>query len=397
MKMTAALLIMMLLCMANTRAEESTLEVTSADKEVVSQQLEKEADQHEDSKTRLLLKKVSEAFKASKDSIEVGYEKIKGDCANCSREEKTKGIFKRLGMSIGKGAAWLSTTTAKPFMATAGFIKGSVEKEEKNKDLAAFYQFFLNNQEKYDDLYLQAGTPEEMIDLMIAKTEEILDQKTNSIMKDFLFITGVKADMPDNFSRFDLTPEELSRLDVNDLNLELINQHPEYLELKPLLGELTKEDIQSILTTGKFNKSIAQDKYKAAIPTIYEAAGSIVGQIYAPRIALGVVSSTLASLYTVPVVAADVATGVSVAVCSQPETKEKLSKDKELRSFCSYVTNRTGYELMKSRAKGYVSGKKFHSKVVEKYKEAKEKWKARREKKALEKQQKEIEQKTELL
>lgn len=395
MKTTAALLITMLMCMTNVMAQE-TIEVTQGEKEIVSEQLDKEADSHQDSKTRELLKKVSEAFKNSKRAIELEIEKSKEDCANCSKEEKAKSIMKRLGMGLGKGAAWLSTVTARPFMRASGFIKGSVEKEDKNKDLVGLYQFLLNHQQEFDNLYLEAGTPQEMVELMIAKTEDIISAKADMIVKDFIVMSGIRAEAPEDLSKFELTSEELSKLNITDANVELVNQHPEYLELKPFLGNLTKEDVNDMLISGYFSKSIAYEKYKAALPTIYEAAGTIVGQVYAPKIALGVISKSLAGLYSLPVVTADIATGVSAAVCSSPANQEKFATDKELKTFCSFVVNRTGYELSKSRAKGYISGKKFHSTVARKIKEFKEKRAAKKKQRELEKQQQELEQQTQL-
>lgn len=392
MKMTAILMIMMLLCMVNVRAEES-IEVTPIEKQVVSEQLDKESDRFQD-KTRSFFKKISSAFKNSKSSDEVSVESQKSDCVDCSRKEKTMSFLKKLGLVVGKGAAWVSTTTAKPFSLAGGFIRGSVEKRDKNKDLIGLYQFFLNHQAEYDNLYQDAGTSEEMVELMLVKTEEILDNKINSIMKDFLFISGVRADMPDNISKFDLTPDEIAKLNLAELDVDLINYHPEYLELKPILGELSKDDLKDILASGSFNKSFAYEKYKAEIPTVAEAAGVIAAQIFVPKMALGVISGTMASLYATPVIAADIATGVSAAVCTQKETKEKFGDDKDLKTFCSYVTNRSSYELMKSRAKGYVAGKKFHVKVADKIAAAKVKWAERKKQKELEKQQIEIEEKS---
>ena len=76
------------------------------------------------------------------------------DCADCQKK-KRQNFFKRVGMKIGKGAAWLSTTTARPFMTAAGFIKGAVENGEKNKELVALYQFFMNLVKKSWTCYLK--------------------------------------------------------------------------------------------------------------------------------------------------------------------------------------------------------------------------------------------------
>lgn len=391
MKLTAIFLVLFMVWGLQAKAQDN-VEVTSADKELVAQKLEEEAQSSKhDSKTKEFLNKVAGLFKEGKESVEVEVSKLKEDCADCSKKEKTKSFFSKLAKKLGKGAAWVSTTTAKPFMTAAGFIKGSVEKGDKNKDIVAMYQFFLNHQEEFDNLYLEAGTPEEMIELMMAKMEEIMQKKSLLIMKDFLAHLGIKKEIPEDITKFELTAEEIASIDESKIDVDFINNHPEYKEVKPLIGEMTKEDLMDIIQSGYFDKSISFENYKAALPNPYELAGTIVGQIFVPKIALGVISGTLAGLYTLPVVAADIGTGVSTAICLKKENQEKFESDKDLKMFCSYVTNKSAYELMKSRAKGYVAGKKFHEKVADKIKRIKEKRAEKKKKKEEEKAKKEQE------
>lgn len=388
MKKTALLLMMFVaqgLCVQAWAQE--TIEISPVDKEEVSRELEREAESGKyDEKTSKHLLKVSKIFKNSKKSTEVEVvSAIDEDCVNCEAQSRTKtqNFFRKLGMTLGKGASWLTTTTAKPFMNASGFITGVLEKEEKNKDLVAFYKFFHNHQAEYDDLYLEAGTPEEMIELMLVRTEEIMETKSVSIMKDFLKHIGVERELPDDFSDFELSAEEIAKIDLKKVNPDFINNHPEFQEVRPFIGDMTQEDVMDIVTSGYFAKSISFDNYKEALPKPAEVIGTIVGQIFAPRIALGIVSSSLANLYTVPVVLANVGTGVSTVVCM--ENKAKLDSDKELRQFCSYVMNRSSYELVKSRTKGYVAGKNTRAKINLKLKE-------RRERRALRRQQAKEEQ-----
>jgi hypothetical protein len=129
---------------------------------------------------------------------------------------------------------------------------------------------------------------------------------------------------------------------------------------------MTAQDLEDIVTSGYFDKTISFDNLKGSLPKAHEVIGTIVGQIFVPKIVLGVVSSTLAGLYVAPVVAAQIGTGLSAAICLQGETKEKFVQDSDLKSFCSYVTNRTSYQLMKSRAKGYIAGKHLREKIEKK-------------------------------
>ncbi|MFP5387398.1 MAG: hypothetical protein ACLGHN_15075 [Bacteriovoracia bacterium] len=369
---------------------QETVEVTQIEKDIIAEELEKEAESPKhDGRTKQYLKKISGAFKGLKGNIEVQVKDLKTDCADCSKQEKTKNFFKRLGRKLGKGAAWITTTTAKPFMSAAAFIKGAVEKESKNKELVALYQFFLNHEEEFNDLYLEVGTPEEMIEVMILKVEEITEKKSRIIMKDFLAHLGIEKEIPEDLVEFELTAEEIASIDPDKIDVAFINNHPEYQELRPILGDITEKELMDIVTSGYLDRAISLDNYKDAIPSLPELVGTVVGQLFVPKMALGIISNTLSGLYFTPVLVANIGTGVSTAICLQKDTQEKFKDDEDLKSFCSYVVNRSTYELKKSRAKGYVAGKKFHSKVKEKIQRMKARRAEKRKQKELEKEKKE--------
>lgn len=370
MRMYAFLMaVLMVWGLKDVRAQE-VLEITQADKELVAQKLEEEASSEKHSEeTKAYILKIADEFKGSKDVNEIEI-KTDGDCANCSTPKK-QNFFTKLGRKLGKGAAWVTTTTAKPFIRAAGFVKGAVEKGDKNKDLVALYQFFLNHQAEFDQLYLQAGTPEEMLELLLAQMEIIMERKSEIIMKDFLAHLGVKKDFSD-LSNFELTAEEIARLDQSKIDPAYINNHPEFQEVRALVGDVTKDDLMDIVTSGYFSKAISFENYEKAVPSAVELGATIISQIFVPNIALNVISGTLAGLYTAPVVISQIGSSVAAAVCLSSETQKKFSSDDDLRSFCSYVTNRSMYEVTKSRAKGYLAGKKFHQKVAKKIEERKE-------------------------
>jgi hypothetical protein len=368
----------LLMCLNSQVYAQEMLEVSAVEKDIVAQELEKEAQsaQH-DSKTKKTLKKVAEVFRQSKQRAEVEVKSL-DDCANCENKSKGQIILRNLGRKLGRGSAWLSTATGKPFMNASAFLTGLLENKDKNQEVVALYQFFLNHQSEFDGLYLEAGTPEEMMELMLVKMEEIMEEKSKTIMSDFLAHLGLKKEIPQDFSDFELSPAEIASLDQSKINVSFINQHPAFQEVKPLIGELTQQDLQDIVMSGYFDKTISFENYKEALPKVHEGVGMIIGQIYAPQIALKVVSRTLAGLYALPVVAADIGTGASAAICLQGETQEKFSQDQDLRSFCSFVTNRTGYELVKGRAKGFVKGKKTRVKIEQKLEERRLRREARR-------------------
>jgi hypothetical protein len=382
MKKTVLFLAMILLM--NQGYSQEVKEVTQAEKDAVAQDLEKEAasDKH-DKKTKAILKKVAKSFKESSQKMVVEVKKL-DDCENCENKPKEEVIVRNVGRKLGKASAWLTTVTSRPFMNASGFMTGLFEKKDKNKDIVALYQFFINHSKEFDKLYLEAGTPEEMVEVMLAKMEEIVEKKSHVILKDFLVSLGITREIPSDLSDFELSVEEISSIDMEKVTPDFINNHAEYQEVKPIIGEVTQEELEDIIMSGYFDKSIGFENYKAALPKIHEGAITIVGQIFGPKIVLGLISSSLAGLYAIPVIVADIGTGVSTAICMQQKTQDKFEQDEDLRSFCSYVVNRSAYQLMKSRAKGYVSGKGLRAKIEKKIQDRKErKAKRRAEKESL--------------
>ncbi|MBA2404491.1 MAG: hypothetical protein H0V66_06955 [Bdellovibrionales bacterium] len=388
MKKTVLFLAMLL--MMNQGFSQEVKVVTQAEKDAVAEDLEKEAqsDKH-DAKTKRIFKKVAKSIKESSQEMVIEVKKL-DKCDNCEDKPKEEIIVRNVGRKLGKASAWLTTTTSKPFMNASGFLTGLFEKKDKNKDIVALYQFFINHSKEFDLLYQEAGSPEEMVEVMLAKMEEIVEKKSHIILKDFLVSLGITREIPADLSDFELTEEEIAAIDLTKVTPDFINNHAEYQEVKPIIGEVTQQELQDIIMSGYFDKSIGFENYKAALPKIHEGAITIVGQIFGPKIVLGVISKSLAGLYAVPVIIADIGTGVSVAICMQKTTQEKFEDDKDLRSFCSYVVNRSAYQLMKSRAKGYVAGKNTREKIEKKLKALKERRAARKAKKALENEHNEM-------
>jgi hypothetical protein len=367
----ALLLLALTFGLGQTYAQEIQ-EIGDSEKEVISRHLDKEAESGDhDSKTKRLLKKLSSAIKNSSEKVVLEIKKL-DDCVNCESKSKQQVILTNTGRGLGKISAWVSTNTSKPFMGAAGFFTGLFEKKDKNGDLVHLYKFFLNHSKDFDSLYLEAGTPESMIELMLSQMEVILEKKTRVILKDFLVSVGINRELPEDLSDFQLSDEEIASIDMDKVSPDFINNHPEYAELKPILGPVTDEELNDLIMTGYIDTSIGFENYKEALPKIHEGVVTIVGQFMVPKLALGVLSKSLAGFYSVPVLAADIATGISSAICLQKETQSKFEQDQDLRAFCSYVVNKSAYELVKSRAKGYVAGKKMREKIDNKIKARKE-------------------------
>jgi hypothetical protein len=121
------------------------------------------------------------------------------------------------------------------------------------------------------------------------------------------------------------------------------------------------------------------NSYKDALPKIHELSITAFSQAIGSTIVLSSLSGIVGAVYAVPVLAADVGAAISVAICLKKSNQEKMLVDDELGQFCSYVTNWSSYQLMKSRIKGYVKGKKAKAKYVAWVKKMKERRDARRE------------------
>lgn len=364
----------LMLTLSNGYSQTEERELTQSDRDQIAQDLNKEADNAKhDKKTKKMLRKVADEIKQASQDVVVEVKKL-DDCVNCQEVKKSKAnvLLTNIGRKLGRGSAWLTTTTTKPFLNAAGFVTGIFEKKDKNQDIIALYKFFLNHSKEFDKLYLEAGTPDEMVELMLAKMEEIVQKKSHVILKDYLKSLGITREIPEDLSDFELTEEEIASIDMSKVSPDFINNHPEYKEVRAIIGDVTKEELNDIIVSGYFDKSIGFENYKAALPKLHEGAGTLVAKIFGPKIVLSVISKSLAGLYLAPTIIADLGTGLSTAICLQKETQGKFEKDQDLKSFCSYVVNRTSYELVKSRAKGYVAGKNSRVKIEEKIKARKE-------------------------
>lgn len=253
------------------------VEVNPTYKEEIATELEEASKSPEyDEKTQVVLKKVADIYKEdAKDSKKEEPKK---------KKKNVLSVLSSVGRGVGKGAAWVTRKTAKPFVNASGFLTGFFEKEEKNKDIIPVYQAFLKHQKEFDNLYLTASSPEDMVNKIEERMGEIMAEQEDCDCED---------------------------------------------------RDLLKDNLRW-----------------------HEAIVSLVGQIYGPKLALGIISSKLAGLYGSTVVLADLGTGVSAAVCSGKKSKEKMKTDEDVRDFCNYVAGKTAYELLKSRLSGYLSGKK---------------------------------------
>ena len=83
-----------------------------------------------------------------------------------------------------------------------------------------------------------------------------------------------------------------------------------------------------------------------------------MGGAIVPTLAMRIVSTAISNALFITTFANEVATGASLYVCKKNKKSMMDSGDTSMQNFCSHVVNKSLYLLSKSRAKGFVSGKR---------------------------------------
>jgi hypothetical protein len=105
-----------------------------------------------------------------------------------------------------------------------------------------------------------------MAALMIEKSEQIVDKKTDIILKDFIKYLYPSIEIPEG--ECDLSELDLSNVDASKIKPDYINNHPEFAELKSIVGEVTQQELDDMIETGYVDKKLSFSNYKAALPKI---------------------------------------------------------------------------------------------------------------------------------
>jgi hypothetical protein len=242
-----------------------------------------------------------------------------GHAQEAKEKSETKVLVTKTARTLGRSSSWLSTVTAKPFLIVAGFFVGVTERKDKNADSAALYQFFLNHVKEFDQIYLEVGTSEEMDELILITIDNILEKKAHTIHSDYLAHLGLP-------------------IDTAKVNPDFINNHPEYAEIKGIVGEVKKGQLEEIIKFGYFD-NFSIENFAIALNRIHEKSSMVLG-----------ISGS----------------------CVNKNNQKKFESDKELKEFCSYVINSSNQQLLISKAKGYTGGKKLRAQIEQKLKASKE-------------------------
>jgi len=373
------------------------IELESDDLDMMANEVEAQAEVSQDSKTKAFLKKIANEFKKTADKISQKLSpsderKLKRAQRRQARKDRraqrkadrlariqngsATGLQRAL-YGIGKGASAVSTAVARPFVNSAGFLTGFFQKESKNQDSKNFLKFFLNHEEEFDPLYKNTGTVENFAYKLQGEVEDIMTRKSVLIISDAIEeLTGEKLEDKVILKTIGISPytednsietigaklrDKIFKVDQSKFSADLINEHPAYQELRPLLGDIKKDQLAEMLLNPHFEADI---DFNAVLGgsriQLHEGLIAFSSRLFLPKLALGLVSKSLGSIALGVTLAADIGTAASVLMCTT--NKENIQKlqddsDEELKEFCSYVVNRSAYLISKSRAKGFVAGK----------------------------------------
>lgn len=328
-----------------------TISVDANQLEQAANDIDAESDK-QDGAVKKQLKKISKGFKDFSQKLK----------KNKDRPKK-KLTLKRVLMGAGKATTFVSVQTARPFVNAAGFIKGFFEKPSKNEDKMKYMKFFLKYEDKFSDIWkdFDPRLEEEQKEKIV----ESFKKRANSIVEEKRAI--INEDMMAYFS-------ENTELLSNEAVMEFVNNHPEFADVKELVGPIDSECIECLDDLELFADPFAV--LNADKITAIEGVAGYAVKTMVPKMVLGIVSKSLGSAVLGVGLVADAGFVTSALMCSMnKKMKSKIDDgDDELAQFCRYVVNKSAYQISKSRMKGYVKGKDFRRKFIKKSEKVKRKF-----------------------
>jgi hypothetical protein len=376
---------------------------TQADLDKVSAEMERSLE-GKPKKERKFLKKLSKMIK------KVGSSKV----------------VKKTGRGLGKATTFIAVETARPFVSAASFFKGTFQKLDSNdaKVKSEVFSFYLDNEKDLNELYknpeiysklVEKGDSESIgADYKLLIETMMKDKALNSIkgmLRDIKFNPSA-ANGDDEIkylldaSSLEELAEMLENLDLQnpmiyaDLEMDKVNNETlhknmrcnklgaltKYVDIAPLEGivirsiltgdNVNPDDLMSMIDLSFIddikefiNSFIDSDdgkvwKNKKIISEVAENVVALTAQFAVPAMALGAISSGLAGPYVAVTAVSVAGAAISTAVCTSKKNKSKIQEDAEFRNFCSYIIFRSSQKLIKSKAKGYLSGQKFRTNVL---------------------------------
>jgi hypothetical protein len=333
------------------------------------------------------------------------------------KKSKRKLKHKNFKRNAGKVLSIVSTKMNKPFVVTAGFLRGFFQKSSKNTELYAVSRLLIKHELEIEDVILnglrndkgellkdedgqiileRVATVEQLEMALSAIIPNILTNKVRNVLVDIIMEAGVNidvssvatlSDLLDLFEELEFEEQEAVMKVLMDMDISVINNHEEFKDLVLLSGDLTKDQILSILVDREFNlpKGLDLEEIlkKLGLQTAVDlASGIVVGNITS-AIIISSISGAIGGIYTTVALSAAAAHAISINACLKKQ--DLIETDDDFARFCSYVVFASGSELINAKSKGFVAGKdlrlkteKLIAKIIVKLKEKRENRKAKR-------------------
>lgn len=343
-------------------SEGKTVEITPLQLDLLTEKLENEAEISKNLEEQRLLRKMNQQFASFADALR-------------NKEEifTKKDKVKKRRITFGEITTKMSLYTNKPFINASGFLTGFFQKPKKDREAYYFLKFFLSNANEFDRLYKDVGTYDEYSSAFEMKMEYLIIYKIGAIVHDAVKeVTDQVLPMEviyktigvEPFASDDSLREIKDSIDMLDINIakihpSLINEHPDYKELRPILGDIKMSDVLNLFYGKRSNVTMDEAVIFGDVnPKVYELGFSYFSKLVVPKMVVGIISKSVASFVSTFGVLADIGAVTSTLVCTlNKATVEAIEYDSEIREFCSFVVNQSAYELFKSRSKGFVTGK----------------------------------------
>ncbi len=315
--------------------------------------------------------------------------------------------FKR---NAGKVGSIISTKINKPFVASAGFLRGLFQKSSKNQDLYAISRLIVKHEQEIEDAIVngitddkgnvileRVATMDDLEEALSIIIPGILTKKLLLIMTDVLVEAGVDLDLSkvtkltdllDLFEELDEEQQATIIESVEKIDMAKVNNHEEFEDLRLLMGDLTSEQLFSLLVTRDLEipeeLEVEEILKKLGLQTSIDLVSGVVLGNIASSIVLGQITGALGGIYATVAIASTATHALSVTACLK--NSDLIENDDDFARFCSYVVYASGNELVVGRSKGFVAGKntrlkieKLVSKIKANLKRANEKRKAKRD------------------
>jgi hypothetical protein len=348
--------IMLTLAMSVTQTSFAKLNYSVSDEQIqeLSLRLNNEADLLEQQATSETEREVARNLKLSAGILKkIDKEKIKVKC---------KKGGKKVLRGLGKTAAFITTHTLQPFAFVTGYFSGLFNKKKINEKEAWLVQVLFENR------HVISVFMKDNRDLSSIELAELMEELLVTILSDE-FEKQFKSDIDAMIADLvQLAQEE----GMEAITVDKVNEHPRFQELKTLVGDLTKEQLDKLfddlLEGNEINATnlIAIEEIFNFERMKYEGIGIAAAQILAPALTIGLITKSAGAGIGVGLVTlgADVATGLIGMSCLNKQMEEDLTEE-ELK-FCGYIINRTVGHVGRSYVGGIARGLKHKKKIQEK-------------------------------